>query len=1306
MGETSTNDIDLSKIQSVLRHVYQDEQSRKTDGGVAGRGFAMRATGSEKTIICHNCGIAGHYYEKGCAMPHEDVSLKRSMAAFFARARKEKQQLEQQQQQKEERGPCFGGACADAGVAPHMSPAGGEGRPVEVSSSPGSAEDMSIRSGHGLSQSEWVSDGEVEGVEDFLDDNCDSSDGVLDALDFDSDVSLSSSSNSSSSSSSRSSRSRSRSGSRRSCDERDADTAPVEKGAVDVRQGGEANGDVVDSTRGTDVTTAGGPAKSAPRRSSRDSRFGGKFCAATREYNCDSHKGGTGRGNKILLPEEAQDRSVLVSTRVKTRKGLRTMRRERVPREGKTWKKTQLDQARGRTRTRKHWTRRKQQLMDTYRHAFDKLQKAEHSESYASVVEDLSMLDATHLVHTTTVITAVKHFVHLELQDGVQKMEHSRTVANLAEVDSKTVRRWVKEFCKDGAFVVRKRRYNKRGPHSYIDDEDIRLRLKEYIEQRLYHRKKDDPRLRVGDVQKWVNEVLLKEELAGTRGISRRTAHKWMARLGFRWSTHKKCVYVDGHNRPDVVRDRRVFVKLLLALRNKMSIPVRFEETVMQATSRGKARQQGDDSDVSGDERDSRASSETSDDERMNGGATGRQPLLWPAVREVDGKKEYKHVRVYGDTTMRVEGDCTRIPFDARDLAASDTSGDYRLLPDAEVKEFYRPKTVKRDMLAWPAVRTVKSEDGKEDEEFTHVLVHNPPYARGGDCARKQPEECPCAQRSGVGRCSCYLPCGCDDCKRKPAQDSTQIPFDKRDLIATDGRGDYTLLPDQEVLALFFHDETTAKENDDGNHQWMSATKGAAMKVKGEGRAVHISAVIGPETGQQRLAPEVYAMMKEDKDAPERGDPANGPAWYYGGEEGEERSGWYYGRKEGEGEDGHARKKQDGYWTCDRMCAQLPAIIALAELTMAPHRQGVFIFDNSTGHGAYDDNALLAQNINMAPGGEKVAWREFKDDNGKTVHPTFQVGDTLLTGKKIYLPKTAEQKKNPKRKLGTVLSGISVGTKVESDSPLLGVSKGAEQLLREMGLWQLPGEKKGPVLCCKGCKAENAASRQAITAFNRGGEGRERVLEQAQQDQQEAAGGTAARRQRCCVQRIFSELKAFKEQLNKVEQIFKAAGHICIFLPKYHPELNAIERYWGYIKHLLRLHCEYSLPHMLKILPGTMSDVPLEFIRAWSRVAWLYAEAYDYGLEDYLESRALKQWGKHREATARGDAVVQARGAGTTNEEKTKAEKKALEAAQECRTISVRKATRAFKKWKNERAAKERCAANGGEEKEAEMDVS
>ncbi|CAN0125208.1 unnamed protein product, partial [Ectocarpus sp. 12 AP-2014] len=198
-------------------------------------------------------------------------------------------------------------------------------------------------------------------------------------------------------------------------------------------------------------------------------------------------------------------------------------------------------------------------------------------------------------------------------------------------------------------------------------------------------------------------------------------------------------------------------------------------------------------------------------------------------------------------------------------------------------------------------------------------------------------------------------------------------------------------------------------------------------------------------------------------------------------------------------------KQHDGYWTSDRMCAQLPAAIAMFELTNGPHRQGVFIFDNSTGPNAYDSDALLAHKINLAPGGEKVAFRVFEDDNGTTVYPTFQLGDTLLTDKNIFLPKTEAQKKIKGRRFGTGLDKkkFPVGTKVTPESPLLGLNKGGEQMLKEMRLWRLDGEKaKGPVKCCSKCKADNAASRQAIAAFNKGGEERERVLEQARREQE------------------------------------------------------------------------------------------------------------------------------------------------------------------------------------------------------------
>ncbi|CAM9150888.1 unnamed protein product [Pylaiella littoralis] len=332
------------------------------------------------------------------------------------------------------------------------------------------------------------------------------------------------------------------------------------------------------------------------------------------------------------------------------------------------------------------------------------------------------------------------------------------------------------------------------------------------------------------------------------------------------------------------------------------------------------------------------------------------------------------------------------------------------------------------------------------------------------------------------------------------------------------------------------------------------------MKVK-EGRAAHISDVIGVDLGQLQTSEEKAAADCEVLKT--ANDPRTAAVIMTVG------------------------KQHDGYWTSDRMCAQLPAAIAMFELSNGPHRQGVFIFDNSTGHNAYDDDALLAHKISLAPGGEKAALR------------------------KIFLPKTEAQKKMKGRKFGTGLDKkkYPVGTRVTSGSPLLGLNKGGEQMLKEMGLWRLDGERaKGLVKCCNKCKADNAASRQAIAAFNKGGEQRERVLEQARREQQSspaegpaAEGRAAARRQRCCMERVFSDLGAFKAQLNKVQQIFKDAGHVCIFLPKYHPELNAIERYWGYVKHVLRLHCEYSLTHMLKILPRALSGVPLEHIRAWSR---------------------------------------------------------------------------------------------------------
>jgi hypothetical protein len=52
----------------------------------------------------------------------------------------------------------------------------------------------------------------------------------------------------------------------------------------------------------------------------------------------------------------------------------------------------------------------------------------------------------------------------------------------------------------------------------------------------------------------------------------------------------------------------------------------------------------------------------------------------------------------------------------------------------------------------------------------------------------------------------------------------------------------------------------------------------------------------------------------------------------------------------------------------------------------------------------------------------------------------------------------------------------------------------------------------------------------------------------------------------CCLARILSTYKDFFEQKSAIGMLIKERGHKCIFIPKFHCELNAIEMYWGYGK--------------------------------------------------------------------------------------------------------------------------------------------
>jgi hypothetical protein len=103
--------------------------------------------------------------------------------------------------------------------------------------------------------------------------------------------------------------------------------------------------------------------------------------------------------------------------------------------------------------------------------------------------------------------------------------------------------------------------------HSLLNDERVQTSAKTYLLA-----------LPVGDVTAAkfhcaLNERILPSlgyQLRGT-GLSLRTARRWLYKLGWRRTELKKGVYMDGHERPDVVEYRnKVFLPLMASLERRM----------------------------------------------------------------------------------------------------------------------------------------------------------------------------------------------------------------------------------------------------------------------------------------------------------------------------------------------------------------------------------------------------------------------------------------------------------------------------------------------------------------------------------------------------------------------------------------------------------------------------------------------------------------------------------------------------------------------------------------------------------------
>lgn len=110
----------------------------------------------------------------------------------------------------------------------------------------------------------------------------------------------------------------------------------------------------------------------------------------------------------------------------------------------------------------------------------------------------------------------------------------------------------------------------------------------------------------------------------------------------------------------------------------------------------------------------------------------------------------------------------------------------------------------------------------------------------------------------------------------------------------------------------------------------------------------------------------------------------------------------------------------------------------------------------------------------------------------------------------------------------------------------------------------------------------------------------------------------------------------FAEEKNWLEQVITSHGHAMIFLPKFHCELNYIEKVWAYTKAYLRRNCTFNFKTLKTELPRVLREyIPLACFKRFERHCLRFMSGYrlnnlsgpilDYIMKKYTSHRKIPE---------------------------------------------------------------------------------
>ena len=117
----------------------------------------------------------------------------------------------------------------------------------------------------------------------------------------------------------------------------------------------------------------------------------------------------------------------------------------------------------------------------------------------------------------------------------------------------------------------------------------------------------------------------------------------------------------------------------------------------------------------------------------------------------------------------------------------------------------------------------------------------------------------------------------------------------------------------------------------------------------------------------------------------------------------------------------------------------------------------------------------------------------------------------------------------------------------------------------------------------------------------------------------------------CCCRQILYNQEDFKQQKSQLQELYDDAGHLCLYYPKFHCELNFIEQYWGNAK---RQYRETPLTtndrEMMENMRECLDSVPVECIRRYAIRLGRFMDGYRAGLDGPQAAWACRKYPSHR----------------------------------------------------------------------------